>query len=55
MEAIIIKSDNAFKRLLSILKHGYVCDVFVRLSGRLRTRSGAVSASHLVESKGMRG
>lgn len=51
MEVITIKQDNALKRPSQILKHGYVCSVFVRLSERLRQRSGAVSASHLVESE----
>lgn len=51
MEVITIKQDNALKRPSQILKHDYVCSVFVRLSERLRKRSGAVSASHLVESE----
>lgn len=53
MEVITIKQDNALKRPSQILKHDYVCSVFVRLSERLRKRSGTVSASHLVESEGI--
>lgn len=49
-----MKQDNVFKRMLQIIKLGYICSVFVRLAGRLHKRSGTVSASHLVESEGIR-
>ena len=46
--------DNAFKRWWQFLKHGSVCKVFVGLSGRLLTRSGAAPARHLLPSERMR-